>query len=120
MASLSQSSAGQFNELVLPHLDLVYRIAVKLAGSVHDAEDLVQETFLRAYRNFGQFELREYGAKPWLLRILHNVFFTRRGQEARAPSLMEDLSLDDFAAELEQQPLPLLPSGRMDWDGFDD
>lgn len=118
--NLSEPSAGQFNELVMPHLDLVYRIAFRLSGSRHEAEDLVQETFLRAYRGFAQFELREYGAKPWLLRIVHNVFFTRRSHEGKAPSLMEDLSLDDFAAELEQAPFPMLPSGQMDWEGFDD
>lgn len=119
-ASMSEQAARQFNELVLPHLDLVYRIAFKLAGSAHEADDLVQETFLRAYRGFGQFELREYGAKPWLLKILHNAFFTRRGQQARAPSLMEDLSLDDFAAELEGKPLDTLAPGQMDWENFDD
>jgi RNA polymerase sigma-70 factor (ECF subfamily) len=117
---MPDQAARQFNELVLPHLDLVYRIAFKLAGSPHEAEDLVQETFFRAYRSFGQFELREYGAKPWLLKILHNAFFTRRGQQNRAPSLMEDLSLDDFAAELEGKPFDTLVPGQMDWENFDD
>jgi len=119
-ATMAEPAARQFSELVMPHLDLVYRIACKLAGSRHEADDLVQETFLRAYRSFGQFELREYGAKPWLLKILHNVFFTRRGQAGRAPTLMEDLSLDDFAAELEQKPFPTLPAGEMDWEHFDE
>lgn len=117
--ALSADQARQFQELAVPHLDLVYRIALKLAGSAHEAEDLVQETFLRAFRGFGQFELREYGAKPWLLKILHNVFFTRRGQQAKAPSLMEDLSFEDFAAELEQKPLPSFAPGQMDWEHFD-
>ena len=117
---MSDTSARQFSAAVMPHLDLVYRIALKLAGNAAEAEDLVQETYLRAYRSFGQFELREYGAKPWLLKILHNVFITQRSHENRAPSLMDDLSLDDFAAELENKPFETLPAGRMDWESFDD
>ncbi|MFQ5411336.1 MAG: RNA polymerase sigma factor, partial [Phycisphaerae bacterium] len=46
-----------FEDVVLCHLDLVYRMAVKLSGDPHEAEDLVQETFLRAHRAFSKFEL---------------------------------------------------------------
>jgi RNA polymerase sigma-70 factor (ECF subfamily) len=112
--------ARQFEELALCHFDLVYRLALKLSHNPHEAEDLVQETFLKAHRAFAGFELRAYGAKPWLLKILHNVYLTRRGQASRAPTLMDDLSLDDFAAELEREPLPSIASGAMDWENFDD
>jgi len=64
----------RFEREVLCHLDIVYRMAVKLTGNPSEAEDLVQDTFLRAHRSFARFELREYGAKPWLLKILHNAF----------------------------------------------
>ena len=109
----------RFEEVVLCHLDLVYRMAMKLTGDPHESEDLVQETFLRAHRAFGNFELREYGAKPWLLRILHNVFYTRCGQAGRAPSLLDDLSLDDIAAELEQPP-PSFRADEVDWEQFEE
>lgn len=95
-------------------------MARKLTGDSHEAEDLVQETFLRAHRGFAEFELRSHGAKPWLLKILHNAFVTRLGQAGRAPSLVADLSLDDFAAELAQDPLPTLTPGQIDWEGFDE
>lgn len=113
-------AARQFNELALPHLDVVYRVAVKLSGKAAEADDLVQETFLRAYRSFGSFELREYGAKPWLLKILHNVFFTRRGQEQRGPSLLEDVGVDDVAAGELVEPIGPLGIGEMNWEGFDE
>ncbi len=108
--------------MVLCHLDLVYRIAFKLSRDAHEAEDLVQETFLRAHRAFDRFELRDYGAKPWLLKILHNVFFTRRGQAGKAPSLLEKLSFDDFAAEIENDPPPEVAEGgeTVDWENFDE
>lgn len=114
------SEPRKFEEVVLCHLDVVYRIAVRLSGDSHEAEDLVQETFLRAHRAFDRFELRQYGAKPWLLKILHNVFYSRRGQAAKYPTLLEDISLDDFAAELERDPPSSIADGKMDWDQFDD
>ncbi len=112
--------SGQFEAVVLCHLDLVYRIARTLSRDSHEAEDLVQETFLRAHSAFDRFDLREYGAKPWLLKILHNVFFTRRGQSKRAPSLLDDVSFDDFAAEIEREDLPVLEGGQVDWEHFDE
>lgn len=110
----------EYERVVLCHLDLVYRMAFKLSGSPHEAEDLVQETFLRAHRAFDRFELREYGARPWLLRILHNVFYTRCGSAAKTPTLTDDLSLDDIAAELEHAPLHSMQTGEVDWDQFDE
>ncbi len=117
---MSAKISRQFEEVVLCHLDLVYRMAMKLSGDPHEAEDLVQETFLRAHKAFARFELREYGAKPWLLRILHNVFYTRCGRASKAPTLLEDLSLDDIAAELEQRPLRSFTPGDVDWEQFDE
>jgi RNA polymerase sigma-70 factor (ECF subfamily) len=117
---MSAKISRQFEEVVLCHLDLVYRMAMKLSGSPHEAEDLVQETFLRAHKAFSRFELREYGAKPWLLRILHNVFYTRCGRAGKAPTLLEDLSLDDIAAELEHRPLRSFTPDDVDWDQFDE
>lgn len=116
----SDHRTRDFERVALCHLDLVYRMALQLSGDSHVAEDLVQETFLRAHRAFDRFELREYGAKPWLLRILHNVFFTRCGASGRAPTMSEDMSLDDLAAELELSPVKLSEVGEPDWEQFDE
>ena len=115
-------NAGRFEEVALCHLDLVYRVARKLVGDPHEAEDLVQETFLRAHWAFGRFELREFGAKPWLLKILHNVFFSKRSRDAKAPTLLSDMSFDDFASELRGDPLPVLAGGDapINWENFDE
>lgn len=110
----------EYEQVVLCHLDLVHRMALKLTGDSHEAEDLVQETFLRAHRAFDRFELREYGAKPWLLRILHNVFYTRCGTSGRGPTLIDDLSLDDIAAELEPGAMQNFTSGEVNWESFDE
>jgi RNA polymerase sigma-70 factor (ECF subfamily) len=91
------TSKERFEQLSLPHLEAMYRLARRLAGNEAEADDLVQEALLRAYRAFGRFELRDYGAKPWLLKILHNVFYTRRGREAKQPALLDEVDIDHFA-----------------------
>jgi RNA polymerase sigma-70 factor (ECF subfamily) len=116
---MSENQA-RFNEVALPHLDAVYRMARRLSRNDAEAEDLVQETFLRAYRSFEKFELRSYGAKPWLLKILHNVFYTRAGRQAKQPTLLDDASFDDFAGELDQPAGSELVADNLNWDLFDD
>src|SRR5437773_2121546 len=83
-----------FDALAVPHLEAVYRVARRLAHNEHEAEDLVQETFLRAQKAFGQFEMRSFGIKPWLLKILHNAFFNRQARARRAPRQASPDGLD--------------------------
>ncbi len=113
------TTPAAFNRLAMPHLDSVYRMARRLTGNDAEAEDLTQDTFLRAYRGFDRFELRKYGAKPWLLKILHNTFYTGLGKRARQPTLMEDVDFDDFAAELEQPSAGELGMADVNWESFD-
>lgn len=117
---MSEKPDRRFEQEVLCHLDIVYRMAVKLTGDPSEAEDLVQDTFLRAHRSFAKFELREYGAKPWLLKILHNAFYSRRTKSARAPTLFDDLSFDDLASELRPDTDWLSVGEVVNWDQFDD
>lgn len=67
-----------FAEEALPHLDAVYRFALRLSGSTDAAEDLVQETYLRALRAWSQY-VAGTSAKSWLFTICRNVFL--RGEE---------------------------------------
>lgn len=67
-----------FREEALPHMDAVYRFALRLSGTPDAAEDLVQETFLRAYRAWDQYTPGTR-AKSWLFTICRNVFL--RGAE---------------------------------------
>ena len=72
---------ADFEEEALPHLDAVYRFALRLSGSEAAAEDLVQDTFLRAYRAWDQYTPGTQ-CKSWLFTICRNVFLRRheRGQ----------------------------------------
>jgi RNA polymerase sigma-70 factor (ECF subfamily) len=79
-----------FEQLALEHLDAVYRVARSLSHNVAEAEDLLQETYLRALKAADNFELREYGIKPWLFRILHNIHVARATRESKQPKAIED------------------------------
>jgi RNA polymerase sigma-70 factor (ECF subfamily) len=100
-----------FDALAMPHLDAVYRVARRLARNEHEAEDLVQETYMKAWRAFDTFDLREFGIKPWLLRILHNTFINRSTRESRAPKATDQQNLEQMyedthtAATLEGPPV---------------
>jgi len=85
---------NSFEELAVPELEIVYRVALRLTRNEHDAEDLVQETYLKACKSFSRFEMREFGIRPWLLRILHNSFLNRVSREKRAPTAIDQQMLE--------------------------
>jgi len=86
-----------FLEVTLPHLDVVYQVARQAAGDGQDPEDLVQETYLRAYAAFGTY--RGGNARAWLAAICLNVarsqarWRRRRPWEVTGPGLLEALPL---------------------------
>ncbi len=65
----------EFEETALVHLDLLYNSALQMTRNPQDAEDLIQETFLRAYRFFDKFE-RGTNCKAWLFKIMRNNYIT--------------------------------------------
>jgi RNA polymerase sigma-70 factor, ECF subfamily len=93
----------RFEAAALPHLDAAYNLARWLTRSPVDADDVVQEAMLRAFRGFDGF--RGTDAKPWLLTIVRNVFLStiprkRRGEES-LPQDSEDGALLDGAPDPE-------------------
>lgn len=62
-----------FNQEALVHAEALHRFAMRLCANPHDAEDLLQETFLAAYRSFHQYTPGT-NCKSWLFRIMHNAF----------------------------------------------
>ena len=78
-----------FEEEALPHLDAVYRFALRLSGAPDQAEDLAQETFLKAYKSWGQYT-RGTQAKSWLFTICRNVFLRRRERSHRHDEIVSE------------------------------
>jgi RNA polymerase sigma-70 factor (ECF subfamily) len=87
-------SLDQFQKLALEHTDMLYRVARRLTQDGADAEDLVQETYLRAFRSRESFDLHEFGIRPWLLRIMHNLHVSRVGRERRQPQAVDEVHLE--------------------------
>lgn len=86
--NVSVGSNG-FEDEALPHLDAVYRFALRLSGSPDQAEDLVQETFLRAFKSWGQYT-KGTAAKSWLFTICRNVFLRRRERTHRHDEIVSE------------------------------
>ena len=79
---------GEFETLALKHLDPLYSAALRLTKNDRDAEDLVQDTFLRAYRFFDKFE-RGTNMKAWLFKILTNTFINRYRRSTKERNIVE-------------------------------
>jgi RNA polymerase sigma-70 factor (ECF subfamily) len=95
---MSAADAHRFKGLIEPHLDALFRAAFRLSRNRADAEDLVQETCVRAYLRIA--ELREsQPVKAWLLRVLHNVFVdgTRRARRSPVTAVQDDSKLASSA-----------------------
>jgi RNA polymerase sigma-70 factor (ECF subfamily) len=73
-----------FEEEALPHLRNLYYFALKICGNQQEAENLVQETFYKAFRAFNTYSLGT-NIKAWLFKILNNTFISMKRKENRTP-----------------------------------
>src|ERR671928_688812 len=94
-----RASRTDFEREAMPHLPALYGAALRLTRNEGDAEDLVQETMLRAYRFFDTFEAGT-NCKAWLFRILTNVFCNRYREREREHEIMTEAESSN--ANLEQ------------------
>ncbi len=85
----------RFEAEALPLLPGLYSAAFRLTRNAADAEDLVQETFLRAYRGFHQFQ-EGTNLKAWLYRILMNTFINTYRKKQREPRTISEDEVEDW------------------------
>ncbi len=109
----------EFRQLALAEIDAVYRMALHLTRHPDEASDLVQDTYVRALGAEAGFELRDRGIRPWLFKILRNVFYTKISRKRREPTLADDLQHEAAAAELETPP-PAWDMGSLNWEHVDE
>lgn len=84
-----------FEREMNPHLDALYRNALRLTGNANDAEDLLQDTYLRAFRFFHQYQPGT-NAKAWLFRIMNTVFLNEYRKKSRQGESISYDGLEDF------------------------
>lgn len=92
----SKPSTGKpsFEDEALPHLDAVYRFALRLSGARDRAEDLTQETFLRAFRSWEQYTPGTR-CKSWLFTICRNTFLRRQERRRRHDEIVQENVVPD-------------------------
>ena len=89
----NERTKGEFEGLTVEHLAPLFSAALRLTKNERDAEDLVQDTYLRAYRFFDKFE-RGTNIKAWLFKILTNTFINRYRRKVKERSVVEGAERD--------------------------
>jgi len=86
---------SRFTELAMPHMQALYTAALRMTRNPADAEDLVQETFLKAYRSFDRYE-DGTNLKAWLYKILTNTFINSYRAAKRRPEKADVEDVEDL------------------------
>jgi RNA polymerase sigma-70 factor (ECF subfamily) len=89
-------ASDEFEAEALRHLDALYRTALRMTRAEADAEDLVQETYIRAFRFRDQFTLGT-NMKAWLFRILTNTFINTYRRKTAQPEVTDLEGIDEFS-----------------------
>lgn len=84
-----------FNDEMIPHLDALYNFALRLTSEPNDAEDLVQDTVVKAYRFFDSYE-KGTNAKAWLFRILKNSYINKYRKQSKKPQEVDYDEVSSF------------------------
>ena len=103
MPQTADEKRSAFEREALPHLDTVYRVALRFTGEPAKAQDLVQDTMLKAFRSWHRYETGT-NVRAWLLTILRNTFINEyRKEKQRGPTVdiatAETFSLFDRVQE---------------------
>lgn len=106
-----------FSEEALSYIDALYGTALRLTRRPQDAEDLVQDTYLKAFRAAGQFQ-RGTNLKAWLFTILHNTFRNMRRHDVRNPVDVNSETVEQAADQTgdERTPEQILSRATLDSD----
>lgn len=90
-----QAKNEEFQDLVLENINSMYNLAYRLTQNAEDANDLVQDASLRAYRFFGKFE-KGTNFKAWILTILRNLFINRYRKHKKEPNKVSYEKIEGF------------------------
>ncbi|MCL2736934.1 MAG: sigma-70 family RNA polymerase sigma factor [Propionibacteriaceae bacterium] len=90
-----EQHVARFERDALPYIDQLYAAALKLTRHASDAEDLVQETYGKAFTSFSQFQ-EGTNLKAWLYRILTNTYINTYRKAQRSPKISDAATIEDW------------------------
>jgi RNA polymerase sigma-70 factor (ECF subfamily) len=98
LAALSRATRKkhrEFEQEAIPHMDLLYNFALRTTGNEDDARDLLQETYLKAYRFWDKYE-KGTNIRAWLFRIMKNSYINRYRKEVKDPATVDYEDVENF------------------------
>lgn len=94
----------EFKREALPHIGILRNYAYKMTGNELDADDLLQETYLRAFRFFHKFE-KGTNCKAWLFRIMKNLFINNYRKNQKSPGKVDYEEIENFFENIKSDKL---------------
>ncbi|MFH0990887.1 MAG: sigma-70 family RNA polymerase sigma factor [bacterium] len=91
----TQKKQSDFETEALPHMDVLYNFALRTTGNNDDAKDLLQETYLKAYRFWDKYE-KGTNIRAWLFRIMKNSYINRYRKETKEPDTVDYDAIENF------------------------
>ena len=85
----------EFEREAVPHMDALYNFAIKMTGDSDDASDLLQETYLKAFRFWDKFE-KGTNCKAWLFRIMKNTYINTYRKNTKEPDKVDYEEIENF------------------------
>lgn len=95
MAEQGKDKKREFEETALPYMHSLYNAALRMAKLRQEAEGLVQDTYLLAYKGFDSFQ-RGTNCKAWLFKILKNLFINKYRKDVRLPDTIQYEEIENF------------------------
>lgn len=98
----TQKKHGEFQQEAIPHMDILFNYALRLTGNHEDANDLLQETYLKAYRFWDKFE-KGTNCRAWLFRIMRNSYINRYRKAVKTPEHVDYDEIKEFYNTIREQ-----------------
>jgi RNA polymerase sigma-70 factor, ECF subfamily len=86
---------SEFQTEAVPHMDILFNYGLRLTGNSDDAHDLVQETFMKAFRFWDKYE-KGTNIRAWLYRIMKNTYINRYRKETKEPDTVDYNDIQNF------------------------
>ncbi len=96
---LTQTSNLRFSEEAIPQMDILYNYALRLTRNRDDAADLLQETYLKAYRNWNQYQSGS-NVRAWMFQIMKNSFINIYRKRIKRPPTVDYSEVQDYSLPL--------------------